>query len=49
MAALWEKASKEMRSGSVLISNTFSIPGVTADQSIKLDDFSNSTLYLWKI
>ncbi|MXS81781.1 class I SAM-dependent methyltransferase [Nitrosomonas oligotropha] len=49
MAALWEKAGKEMRPGSLLISNTFTIPGVTADKSIKLDDFSNSTLYLWKI
>lgn len=49
MAALWEKASKEMRPGSLLISNTFVIPGVAADKSIKLDDFSNSTLYLWKI
>ncbi len=49
MTALWEKASKEMRPGSLLISNTFIIPGVAADKSIKLDDFSNSTLYLWKI
>ncbi|QOJ23517.1 MAG: class I SAM-dependent methyltransferase [Gammaproteobacteria bacterium] len=49
MAALWEKACKEMRPGSLLISNTFIIPGVAANQSIKLDDFSNSTLYLWKI
>ncbi len=49
MAALWEKARKEMRPGSLLISNTFSIPGVAADKSIQLDDFSNSTLYLWKI
>lgn len=49
MTALWEKASKEMRPGSLLISNTFIIPGVAADKSIQLDDFSNSTLYLWKI
>ena len=49
MAALWEKARKEMRPGRLLISNTFVIPGVAADKSIKLDDFSNSTLYLWKI
>ncbi|MBS0423476.1 MAG: hypothetical protein JSR71_03400 [Proteobacteria bacterium] len=49
MTALWEKASKEMRPGSLLISNTFIIPGVAADKSIQLDDFSNSALYLWKI
>lgn len=49
MAALWQKVRKEMRPGSLLISNTFIIPGIAADKSIKLDDFSNSMLYLWKI
>lgn len=49
MESLWRKASKEMRPGSLLISNTFIIPGITPDKSIQLNDFSNSTLYLWKI
>lgn len=49
MESLWRKASKEMRPGSLLISNTFMIPGLTPHKSIKLNDFSNSTLYLWKI
>ncbi|PSJ17866.1 hypothetical protein [Nitrosomonas supralitoralis] len=49
MASLWQKATKEMRPGSFLISNTFIIPDIPPDKSIKLDDFSNSTLYLWKI
>lgn len=49
MESLWHKANKEMRPGSLLISNTFMIPGITPYKSIKLDDFSNSTLYLWKI
>jgi len=49
MASLWHKATKEMRPGSLLISNTFMIPGITPYKSIQLDDFSNSTLYLWKI
>lgn len=49
MESLWHKASKEMRPGSLLISNTFIIPGVTPYKSIELDDFSKSTLYLWKI
>lgn len=49
MTSLWLKARKEMRPGSLLISNTFIIPDVAPDQSIKLNDFSNSTLYLWKL
>ena len=49
MESLWHKASKEMRPGSLLISNTFIIPGITPYKSIKLNDFSKSTLYLWKI
>ena len=49
MPQLWQKAKKEMRTGSLLISNTFIIPGVKPDKSIPLNDFSNSTLYLWRI
>lgn len=49
MKLLWHKANKEMRPGSLLISNTFIIPGITPYKSIQLDDFSNSTLYLWKM
>lgn len=49
METLWHKVCKEMRPGSLLISNTFQIPGVTPDEIIELNDFSNSTLYLWKI
>ena len=49
MESLWQKACKEMRSGSLLISNTFIIPGITPYKSIHLSDFSKSTLYLWKI
>ena len=49
MESLWHKAVKEMRPGSLLISNTFMIPGITPYKSIPLDDFSKSTLYLWKI
>lgn len=49
METLWHKVRKEMRPGSLLISNTFQIPGVAPDEIIELNDFSNSTLYLWKI
>ncbi len=49
MEALWQKVNKEMRSGSLFISNTFIVPGVKPHKSIKLNDFSNSTLFIWKI
>ncbi len=49
MGSLWQKACQEMRPGSILISNTFRIPGVEPEKSIPLNDFSGSTLYLWRI
>jgi SAM-dependent methyltransferase len=49
MPALWEKARREMRSGSLLISNTFTIPGQPADQVIELNDWKGARLYLWRM
>lgn len=49
MESLWQKACQEMNPGSILISNTFVIPGVEPERSIPLNDFSGSTLYLWRI
>lgn len=48
MLALWKKASKEMRSGSLLISLEFDIPDVKP--SIKIAGTHNSPdIYVWKI
>ncbi len=49
MARLWKKASREMRPGSLLISNSFPIPGVPPDEVMELDDLTRSRLYLWRI
>lgn len=49
MAKLWEKACRQMRSGTLLISNSFAIPGVTPDAIIELDDLTQSRLLLWRI
>ena len=49
MQALWEKVQREMRPGSMFISNTFIVPDVAPDDCIALDDFSGSTLYIWRI
>lgn len=49
MARLWDKACREMRPGSLLISNSFEVPGVAPDRVIALDDLSRSRLLLWRI
>ncbi len=49
MAALWRKAQAEMRPGSIFISNSFAVPGVTPERSLELDDFEGSTLHVWRL
>ncbi len=49
MLRLWDKVQREMRPGSLFISNTFVVPGEAPDQSIELHDLSRSTLYVWRI
>ncbi len=49
MKSLWEKARQEMQPGSIFISNSFIIPDVSPEKSVKLNDFSGSTLYMWRI
>lgn len=48
MPALWEKASKEMRPGSLLISLEFEIPNVTPTHVI-YPSYTSPCLYVWKI
>jgi len=49
MAALYEKASTEMRSGSIFVSNSFPVPGVPADEVIRIDDARETELFLWRM
>lgn len=49
MAELWAKAQREMRPGSLLISNSFEVPGVAATEVIELDDWRASRLLLWRL
>lgn len=49
MAALWRKARAEMHPGSIFISNSFAVPGVTPEMSVELDDFEGSTLHVWRM
>lgn len=49
MESLWQKARKEMRPGSIFISNSFIVPGIEPEQTLPLNDMMGSTLYLWRI
>lgn len=49
MANLWEKAKREMQAGTLLISNSFEIPGQHPDRVIELADFHRSRLLVWVI
>ncbi len=49
MKLLWQKACKEMRPGSLFISNSFIIPGIEPEQTIELNDLTGSRLYLWHV
>jgi hypothetical protein len=49
MPILWKKARREMRPGSLLISNTFEIPGVAPAFTLPVSDRMNSVLYVWRM
>lgn len=50
MPRLWDKACREMRPGSLLVSNSFEIPGVPAQRVLPLDgDGMATALYVWEM
>lgn len=49
MAALWDKARTQLPAGALLVSNTFEIPGVAADEQVELHDWRRSRLLIWRI
>lgn len=50
MPRLWDKARSEMHPGSLLVSNSFAVPGVAPDRVIPLDGSGMATaLYVWEI
>ena len=49
MEKLWQKVKREMKPGSLFVSNTFIVPGIAPDRTIPLDDMSGSVLYVWHI
>lgn len=49
MPELWAKACAQMPLGSLLISNTFEVPGQPPDQQVDLHDWRKSRLLLWRM
>lgn len=49
MVRLWHKAKREMRPGSLFVSNSFAVPGVPAHEIIPLNDLNSSALHLWRM
>jgi hypothetical protein len=49
MGDLWNKASREMRCGSLLISNSFDIPGVPPALTVATGKRGDSRLLLWRM
>lgn len=48
MAELWQKVTREMRPGSLFISNSFTVPGIAPERAIELNDLSRARLLLWR-
>lgn len=49
MPRLWRKARREMRPGTLLVSNSFAVPGQTPDATIAVADRRGSMLYVWRM
>jgi len=49
MKRLWTKAKKEMRPGSIFVTNTFQVPDAAPHQTISLADSKQSALYVFKL
>lgn len=49
MDKLWNKARREMRPGSLFISNTFAVPDHPPQEKLTVDDLHHSTLYIWRM
>jgi hypothetical protein len=49
MPALWRKARREMRPGSLFISNSFEVPGIEPDRTVVLSDGRRTRLLIWRM
>ncbi|MCS6971324.1 MAG: class I SAM-dependent methyltransferase [Planctomycetota bacterium] len=49
MPRLWDKACREMPPGSLLVSNTFAVPGVASERMIPLPGRADAKLFVYRI
>lgn len=49
MPALWAKAVREMRPGSLLISNSFAVPGIEPERIVLVEDSRQTRLHFYRI
>lgn len=49
MQALWRKARSEMKPGSLLVSNSFTVEGVSPDRVVCLPGRDSRALYVWRM
>jgi SAM-dependent methyltransferase len=49
MPRLWQKARAQMRPGTLLVSNSFEVPGVNPHATLRLDDRRGSALHVWRM
>ncbi len=49
MPRLWEKVLREMRPGSLFISNSFPVPGVEASNIVEIGDARQTRLYCYQL
>jgi SAM-dependent methyltransferase len=49
MPALWDKARRELRPGSWLISNSFAVPGARPTEILEVNDRRHTRLYCYRI
>jgi SAM-dependent methyltransferase len=49
MDKVWHKARREMRPDSLLVSNSFALPGCAPDEVVELDDRRRTRLYIYRI
>ena len=48
MPALWDKVVREMRPGTLFVSNSFAAPGIEASQIVELEDERQTRLYCYR-
>lgn len=49
MAALWQKALREMKPGSLFVSNSFAVPDVSPTEIVEINDTRQTQLYCYRI